>query len=264
MDAIGLYTDFSCVREVLVGDAGSTDGTREFLDTYEFVDKVYDVPYGSVASNLRRGAELGTGKYILTMDNDVIVPDQWNRLALNAIIAGAEHGIRMIGCEMPDGHLEEAIYGDPGRALPFVNLRYLHREQIECDGFTIQPTWHVGGIRVAERELFLSKNQFGYLGNGFGEDDSPYFGFWRWHLGFQNQLAVLIPRMGCLVTEFIKNARVPDALRYSSYRLSEPLEPIVREALGQPLSELREEYIAKGWMRDFDFDLRGRREARNG
>ena len=252
MDSVSLYTDFSCVKEVLVGDAGSTDGTRELVEQYEFVDKVYDVPHGNVAKNLRRGAEVGAGKYMLTLDNDMIVSDGWNRKVLEAMYAGLDHGIRLIGYAMPDGaHLDYAVNSDPSNVIPALNGQYLHRGPIDCGEFTLQPTWCIGGMRIAERELFLSKNAFGYLGDLLTKQKETYYGFWYWQLLFVNQIAALQPPLPILPIELIDN--LPKAFQHAAPRLQDP-DPIVKEAMACRPTELRRKYVDKGWMRYFNFD----------
>lgn len=255
MDSVSLYTDFSCVKEVLVGDAGSTDGTRELVEQYEFVDKVYDIPYGSVAKSLRRGAQIGTGKYIITLDNDMIVSEGWNRKALEAIRIGNDHGIRLIGYAMPTGRmLKNAVYGDPASVIPALRGKYLYRPPIHCDGFSLQPVWCLGGMRIANREFFLQKNTMGYLGDLVldSKKDKAYFGFWYWQILFVNQLAALQPPLPILPIELMEN--LPPSFQYASHRLSNP-DTLVQEALNCGPASLKKEYIDKGWMRDFDFGL---------
>jgi len=249
LDAVGMYTDFSCVKEILVGDAGSTDGTRELLDTYEFIDRIYEVPFGSIAINIRNGARLASSKYVMILGNDMLVCQDWNRYALDAIHTGNQYGIRIVGWGIPDGHLEEAIAGDPRKYSPKLKTRYLHREPIEGDGFTLYPSWQAGGRWITDLELLLSENQFGRLGQ-FGEG-IVYYGWWYWHLGFQNQIAAMVPRIPVLPIEFMED--LPYVFSTMKYRLEEPLEPIVAEALKCNPAKLRQEYIDKGWMRDFNF-----------
>jgi len=246
LDALAQYTDFSCVKEVLVGDAGSTDGTRELLDHYDFITKIYEVPYGSVANNIRTGARLATGKYVQIVGNDILVSQDWNRKALEAIMAGERHGIRIVCYDMPDGDLHHAIHGNVAAFISNLKYSYLHQEAVHFDGFVLQPTWQAGGLWITSKQLLLSTNQLGRLGEV--AEGRVYFGWWFWHLGFQNQIAVLLPRLATYMMEF--GDRIPFGCRYMSHRLE---EPIIKELLKENPIGLKRKYIEKGWMRDFRY-----------
>ena len=244
LDAVALYADFSCIKEILVGDAGSTDGTRDLVEQYDFVDQVYDVPYGSVVQNIRKGIELSTGKYLLHLGNDMIVSKDWNRKALEALKAAEKHGIRILNYDMPDGDLYEATHGGPLIAR-LIGKPYRYSEPIAFDGFSIQPTWQAGGLYITTRELMLSSNCYGSIGS---MDSGIYFGFWFWHLGFQGQIAARLPRLGTFLIEYAE--KIPPVLQHMAKRLD---EPIIKDLLKEGPAELRKEYIAKGWMREVNY-----------
>ena len=246
LDALSLYTDFSCVKDVLVGDAGSTDGTRELAEQYEFVTKVYDIPHGSVARNIRKGAELATTPYVLMLCNDIIVSKDWNRSALESLKAAEEHGIKVLNYDMPDKDLDEAKSGwVTEKQQGGFEVTHGHvRPPIEHDGFSIQPTYQAGGLWITTRELLLSQTRFGKLGDMV---TNVYFGWWYWHvLSFQGEVAVRLPRLACLLLEFLPD--IPQGSNYMNYRLGDPL---VKEFLAEedPVA-LKQEYVSKGWMRD--------------
>lgn len=244
LDAISLYADFSCIKEILIGDAGSTDGTRDLVEQYDFVGQVYDVPYGSVAQNIKRGIELSTGKYLLHLGNDMIVSKDWNRKALEALKVAEKYGIRILNYDMPDVDLHEAMHGGP-LIERIVGRPYRYSEPIDFDGFSIQPTWQAGGLYITTRELLLSSNRFGKLGV---MDKGIYFGFWFWHLGFDGQIAARIPRLGTFLIEYAN--KIPIGLQHTAGRLD---EPIIKELLKENPAALRKEYIAKGWMREVNY-----------
>ena len=247
------YTDFSCVKEVLIGDAGSTDGTwKELIEPYDRMGerdqtllKTYQVPYGSVANNIRTGAGLATGKYILILGNDILVSQDWNRKALAAIRAGQEHGIRIVCYDMPDGDLYDAVHGNVRRFVPNA-IPHNARGPINCGDFKLQPTWQAGGLWITSRDLLLSRNGFGELGQV--AEGQVYFGWWFWHLGFQNQIAVLQPRLATYMMEL--GDQLPSGCEYMRPRLDEPL---VKELLAEDPVALKQEYLRKGWMRDFKY-----------
>lgn len=245
LDALAQYTDFSCVKEVLVGDAGSADGTLELLEHYDFITRVYRVPYGSVANNIRTGAGLATGKYILILGNDILVSQDWNRRALEAICAGQEHGIRIVCYDMPDGDLRDAVLGNARRFVPNA-IPHNVRGPINCGDFKLQPTWQAGGLWITSRELLLSRNGFGELGQV--AEGQVYFGWWFWHLAFQGQIAVLQPRLATYMMEL--GNQLPSGCEYMRPRLEEPL---VKELLAEDPVALKQEYLRKGWMRDFKY-----------
>jgi len=245
LDALAQYTDFSCVKEVLVGDAGSTDGTRELAMQYDFVTRTYDVPHGNVAMNIRRGVELAQSQYILMLCNDIIVSPDWNSRALEALKFGFEHGIWIVNYDMPDLHLAQAIMTrlEWKAGIPSINKNSAPWDCVHSNDFSLQRTYHAGGLLISNRELLLSKATYGSLGEVY---TGQYYGMWHWHvLNFQGHIAVMLPRSGCLLLEFLPD--IPEDSDYMTYRLEDPL---VQKFLAEedPVA-LRQEYIDKGWMR---------------
>ena len=247
-DTIAQYTDWDCVEEVLVGDAGSTDGTRELVQQYDFV-RMYDVEPGSVAKNVRRGAELAQTEYILMAANDIAVSPGWNRKALDAIKLGMEHDIWIVNYDMPDRDMLEAISARlPARGGgTFVLAMGEPRGCIEGAGFSLQRSFQAGGLWVTTRELLLSETQYGRLGDMV---TGAFYGMWYWHVfSFQDHIAIRTPRLGCLLWEMLPE--VPSGSSYQKYRLDDPL---VRKFLEhEDPAALRREYVEKGWMRDVKY-----------
>jgi GT2 family glycosyltransferase len=79
------YGDRSDV-EVVVVDDGSTDGTPEFLETAADVRVVRHAESAGFAASCNDGAAMGSGAYILFLNNDTLGEDGW----LDALVSYAD------------------------------------------------------------------------------------------------------------------------------------------------------------------------------
>jgi len=227
LEALKIYTDFSCVADVLIGDCHSTDGTEELITSYGFVSRVYKVPHGSVATNMKRGAEFAQGKYVLKLDNDILVSKDWNLKALTVMKAAEKHKIRIIGYDLSDENLRKASIGRPIR--------------LDDCGYTLQPMKYVGGRIITSKALLLEENCYGHLDDMKGQ----YHGWWQWHQAFEGQIAAILPRLACF--DMTRIQQIPPGYEYISQRRGEPIvERLIRE---NPL-QLKRLYVGKKWMRE--------------
>jgi glycosyltransferase involved in cell wall biosynthesis len=73
------FADF----EVLLLDDGSTDGSREIMESFAVRDprcKVHSWPNRGIVATLNAGLELAVGKYIIRMDSDdICLPDRFDK-----------------------------------------------------------------------------------------------------------------------------------------------------------------------------------------
>lgn len=73
------FTDF----EVLLLDDGSSDGSRELMETFAHKDnrcRVHSWPNRGIVATLNAGLELAGGKYIIRMDcDDICAPDRFDK-----------------------------------------------------------------------------------------------------------------------------------------------------------------------------------------
>lgn len=65
-------------RLILV-DNGSTDGTREFLDGFPDAEVVVNDRNAGVAAAWNQGVRLSTGRWIVFLNNDTVLPGGWLR-----------------------------------------------------------------------------------------------------------------------------------------------------------------------------------------
>ncbi|MFJ5623658.1 glycosyltransferase [Peribacillus loiseleuriae] len=63
--------------EMIVVDNGSTDGTVEYLEGLPFIKTHFNPSNAGFAKGCNQGLKLATGEYILFLNNDVIVTENW-------------------------------------------------------------------------------------------------------------------------------------------------------------------------------------------
>ena len=232
LETLREYTNWNLVNEFFVGDAGSTDGTQNLCKQYvhKFNEKgfngsweLYDAPLKNVALNLRLGVEKAKSEYIVVCDNDVLYAPNWLDRAVKAAEIGRKFEYWIISYQMPSTNI--ARVGPP----------ILINEKDK-----LVPVAHVGGLVIAPRDLLLSENAFGHL----GDHNQQFFGWWDWQQGYKEHCAAIRPDSGCYPMEY--GYHVPHRYKYAEARTKEPL---VRMALAENLEELKLEYLQKGWMR---------------
>ena len=231
LESVKKYTNWEYVDEFLVGDAESVDGTLELLESYDFVDKIYHVPAGNIGINLRKGAELAKNKYVIVLDNDLLVSQDWDLKAYLAIQEGKKHGLNIIAYHLASDSIKQR-----GRPIPF---EY---------GILI-PVQAVGGLVITTKELLLSENDIGKLGeynNSEYKEHEKYMSWWIWHQFFINQIALLYPDPMCLLIEY--GDKLPERYAFQKERLNDSL---VKAALKEDPIGLKQLYIQNKWMRYF-------------
>jgi glycosyltransferase involved in cell wall biosynthesis len=148
METMLLNTDWSQVRNLVIYDDGSTDGTREYLKSviypvaHEFVFKGLGGPVAIMKHYLSGSPSEIFGK----IDNDVILPPQWLEQCLD--VMGKHPELDLLGieafCRLEDGYTQR----------------------------TYKPAAHIGGIGFMRSRCFRTMPE----PQGFG----GRFGFTQW------------------------------------------------------------------------------------
>jgi glycosyltransferase involved in cell wall biosynthesis len=77
--------------ELIFVDDCSTDGTREYIQKYEFANKKVHLnasPSG-VTKNWNKGIQLATGEFLAIVNNDIVFTDSWDVPLIRALREGA-------------------------------------------------------------------------------------------------------------------------------------------------------------------------------
>src|SRR5437763_11244359 len=139
----------SATKEIVIWDNGSTDGTREYLDS--IVDSRITVAHSTenLAHNAKaRAVRLTTQEYLLELDDDVVdAPEEWDATLLDAYR------------KLPEiGYLAASLVDDP-RDSASQYLKWMRDEQRgfvakEINGIRILEGGIGSGCTITSRELY--------------------------------------------------------------------------------------------------------------
>ena len=144
--------------EIIIVDNGSTDGTVEWLKSQEDIRLILNKTNKGIPAGRNQGMRIAKGDYICTLDNDLFVGPNWDR----------------IFCENLENRYRAGIVGINGNNVLNYNPLIFERPPlgdsvVDCD---VVP----GGFVLFRRELL---QRVGYL-----DEDMPNKKFWHEDLGF--------------------------------------------------------------------------------
>lgn len=97
--------------EIIVVDNGSTDGTREFLsEKFPSVNVLALKENLGFTSAVNRGIEISSGKYLLILNNDIIVLNNAIKNLLDFMMNNESVGIATSQLIYPDGNIQQVIH----------------------------------------------------------------------------------------------------------------------------------------------------------
>lgn len=228
-ESIEKYLDTSIDTEIIVGDAGSTDGTLDYVENHPLVDRVYHVEQGNIGINIRIGAKQATGEYLMISGNDKIFAPRWNTKAYHAFQQAEDHGFLFMAYEVPIARCQKS-----GKPI------HLH------DGYRLQPVHNFGGMTIQRTEALSQKSKVGQL----GEVQGAYWSQWQpWVQSFRGKLCALQPTVGVL--DIARIPQLPMDCRYNAYRLR---DPFFDRFDANEIKELLYIYISNGWMRKHSWE----------
>lgn len=223
-ESIEAYLDTSLETEIVVGDAGSTDDTLQFVTNHPLVDRVYHVPQGNIGHNIREGARVSQGEYVMISGNDKIFAPAWNTKAYTAFQEAEDLGFDFLAYEVPIQRCQRT-----GQPLSL------------SDGREVVPVRNFGGMTIQRRKKLLEPSQVGLLGDQTG----PYWSQWQpWVQSFHGALGVLQPTVG--VIDIARIPQLPDDCRHNAYRLD---DPFFERCDHETIRQLIQTYLDNGWMR---------------
>jgi len=91
-DSIEKYTNKDQI-EIIVVDNGSTDGTREYLNSMESIITILNDKNMGFAKGCNQGVEVATGDNILFLNNDTIVTENWLDAMLDLLYSHEKIGM---------------------------------------------------------------------------------------------------------------------------------------------------------------------------
>lgn len=154
-----LIQETTVPHEFIFVDNGSVDGTREYLESMEHKTNAEKVTYVfndknlGVAGGRNSGLVLATGNYLLTIDDDVLVPKGW------------------------DKHITAACDKIPKLGITGVNVEPFKFPVREINGVRVRPktNGNLGGACLCiPRRVFKSVGYYRVYGQ-YGLEDSDYF-----------------------------------------------------------------------------------------
>ncbi len=106
LESILAHTDVP--HEVIIIDNGSTDESINFLNKVKNISIIKNEVNVGFVSGCNQGANISKGKYLLFLNNDVVVTPNWLSMMVNTIEASPKNGA--VGCKLvwPNGLLQEA------------------------------------------------------------------------------------------------------------------------------------------------------------
>jgi len=232
LEAVKRYTDFSLIKDVVIGDAESIDGTEELVKTFDFgktVKTVYKIHAGNIGLNLGTGAKYAKGDYIIIIGSDILVAPDYTEKALTTIQLARKHGINIVAYD--DAAYRLNFYGEP---------------ILLDNGITLKRSRNVGGLVIIPREKMLLR---GGRGHYLGDAKTLYNGWQGWYRAFPRELAMMFPRLGCF--DMLRIVTNPKGFEYIEYRKKEPL---VQELIKADPIMLNKKYIRNRWGRGHSLD----------
>lgn len=234
-DSISMYTDFSIVKQFIIVDCFSTDGTQDLIKKYDFVTKIIKSNPGCVSRSMYKGIKRCSSTYIIKIDNDILVSENWNRIIYENFKQAEKKAIKVMGYDTGEVKIV-------GSKIPLLNNYY---------GL---PVSSVGGLFITRTKIFDTyegtKKSFSY------KTKDKYRGWAEWQrVVAKGSTIVLYPRTSCFVIPRIVN--IPSQFIYLENRLN---EPIVKDLIKNDPLKLMTIYIKNGWMRKDVYLLKGNTE----
>jgi GT2 family glycosyltransferase len=156
--------------EIVIWNNGSTDGTRDYLDSLDDPRiRVVHSPANIGQNAYDHAFEQTTAPYLLELDDDMIdAPPDWDALLLEAFLALPEFGYLAANLvNNPNDTTAKIMYGE--------NAHLYHEEVINGIKLKIGPTG--GGCSLTSRELWKQLGGFGQNSSQvFWLEDSHYLG----------------------------------------------------------------------------------------
>ena len=240
--AVKEYSNFDLFKEVIVVDCHSTDGTEKLIEATPWIDTIIKTDYGSVQRSMLAGLDASTGEYIIKLDNDMLVSNQWNSYLLETLLAARQlTEYEVIG-------FAQAV-NVQGKRLGYVEQCLAPKIALDGCSHKILPVDFIGGNFICHRSVLDGL----YLHQG---GDKQYGGWWSYHRRYYaGKVGYIWPRLDILDMGILGN---PDKAPAEA-RLQEPL---VQEAITtcgiadwrinlsfDGIPDLIKRYVAEGWMR---------------
>lgn len=184
VSALLANTNWSLVRNFIICDDGSTDGTREYVNGQEYYKKgisiqhgavfvVMHTTFGSPAAAINSYAALDNPADILCkLDNDVIVPPGW--LDQCAAVMEAHPELDLLGIEPPASRVP---HFSGGVVSPKPELIGQHDGYAPCDT--------IGGVGLMRTSAFTSRPPI--------QPSGIYAGFQEWQRRYRLKCGWCVP-----------------------------------------------------------------------
>ncbi len=172
--------------ELIMVDNGSTDGSRQFMEThFPSVRVITNDRNVGFAPAVNQGARFAAGRYLALVNNDMRLDRRWLTAMVTALEAHRNRGVVCVGSRILDWDGERIDFISSGAGFIGFGYQTYHNLPVRAIGVTgeHEALFACGGAMLVDRAVFLETG-------GFDEDFFAYyedvdFGWRLWLMGYR-------------------------------------------------------------------------------